>query len=124
MINVSIQGCCVLRDVFEFEDKKKDVKVDRFVQFINPMTMFSGTPKLSEDIFKEGKLNGNNFSNRCMELDFKKSVFAYLKEKTSDYVLLDISSLVMKWYAFPNGISFTESRTYLVNEELVLNSLG
>lgn len=51
MITVSIFGCCVVRDAIEFEDKTGLIKVDRFVQFINPMTMFRGKPVLSDNIF-------------------------------------------------------------------------
>jgi len=124
MIKVSILGCCVLRDAIAFEDKMGGVVVERFVQFITPMTMFGGRPVLRGDILEPDTLAGADFVNRCMYLDFKKLLFEYLSEVKSDYILLDVSNLVIYFYAFENGICFTESRGFLNNEKRILDLMG
>lgn len=124
MINVSIQGSCVIRDAIAFCDKDSLVNVDRFVRFISPMTLFGGKPIMKENVFELNKMRGHNFSKRCMQLDFEKKVFDYLAEVNSDFILLDISSLVMYFYAWKNGVRFTDATIARDNKEVLLNALG
>lgn len=124
MITVSILGCCVLRDTIEFKDKLEEITVERFIQFVTPMSMFGGKPVLIEDIFSADLLSeGSNFIKKCLKLDFKKQIFDYLNEVSSEYLLVDISDLVMYYYMFENGVVFTESRGFLENKACILKAL-
>lgn len=121
--HVSIQGNCVIRDAIEFNCKNKEVIVDKFVQFINPITMFFGKPHIKEDFFGGGKFEGTEFSKRCCRMDFEKNLFEWLGTSKSDYFLCDVASLVMHYFIFKDTTAFTESRFFLENKELFLQEL-
>lgn len=120
--HVSIQGNCVLRDTIEFNNKNGEIVVDKFAQFINPITMFMEKPSIKEDFFG-GKFAGTEFSKRCCHIDFQKNLFEWLGTSRSDYFLCDVGSLVMHYFKFNNAMAFTESRFFLENKDLFLQEL-
>lgn len=85
-----------MRDIFRVMDKSGKYEIDRYVQAINPISAIGQSPLIQpvldvNDLYFDKK--ESNFNRRNAYLDFTKSVFSYLAQKKSDYLLLDMGDI-------------------------------
>ena len=94
-ISINVLGCCVSRDTVAHDC----FDVGRYLGFISPYTMLSGTPYyVSVDEVKNTGLAGT-FA-RAMHYDAANQAIKYISEVQSDWLLLDICTArrpVLKW---------------------------
>lgn len=98
-ISISINGCCVLRDIFGIreDENSSSYKVMNFRQFSSPITWFIMNDKPEESISLEQLQNltvdgvlKDNFTKKCIVDDYNKNVLHSYTDK-SDYFLLDFA---------------------------------
>ena len=106
-ISFNIIGCCVCRDIFRLFPHK-DFKVDKFIQFVSPVSIIDDTKK--EDIIHIDDLkifDWSNFIKRNLCFDINRNgVERYIcKEALSDYLIIDLCELRFKLgkLIFPDG---------------------
>ena len=95
-VHISIVGTCLMRDIFRVMDSVGKYTVDRYVQSINPVSAVGESPLLkdvpdwSEKFFN---IKMNAFHRRNAYLDLKKSLFDYIAEVKSNYLLIDMGEI-------------------------------
>lgn len=96
-ISINVLGGCVSRDTVDF--KKEKYNVLKYAPFVSPYTMLNGRAlNIDISLFDDIKLAG--IEKRGIVLDCNKSVFEFLAEGTSDWLLLDIAQIrwnIIKW---------------------------
>lgn len=130
-IHISILGTCVMRDVFRVMDGAGKYKVDRYVQAVNPIAAVGSSPLLQEVPDWSGEYFDseiNSFNRRNAYMDLKKSVFSYLAEAKSDYLLIDIGDIRIDLCFFDkerqkSATSFSVKRGGKVMQEKYLPSV-
>ena len=95
-IHISILGTCLMRDIIRVMDSSGKYKVDRYVQAVNPVAAVGESPLLQEmpdwsEKYFDPEVNA--FNRRNAYFDLKKSVFDYLAEVKSDYLLIDMGDI-------------------------------
>lgn len=106
-IKINVLGCCVSRDVIDY--KKEKYEVPRYAAFVSPWSMFSGRKVVVSDD-ELAKCNISNFRIRCLQHDANLSTIGYLKEKNSDWLLLDLGDTrlsVVDWARHNVLMSYT-----------------
>ena len=106
-IKINVLGCCVSRDVIDY--KKEKYEVPRYAAFVSPWSMFSGRKVVVSDD-ELAKCNISNFRIRCLQHDANLSTIDYLKEKNSDWLLLDLGDTrlsVVDWARHNVLMSYT-----------------
>lgn len=92
--SISILGICVLRDIFGLHKNNGDYQIDRFIQSVNPISSVSKSmlqknigheDEEIQDIFR-GEFN---FYKRNLLFDLNKTIFPYLSEVKSEYLMID-----------------------------------
>ena len=97
-ISVSAIGSCVCRDLFEIPSshtESGEYKINAFIQSVSPISAISPKPsdELTERLLGELQLSDTTgFYKRNFTIDIKKGAFDYLREKKSDYLIVDFSS--------------------------------
>ena len=92
--HISILGLCVLRDFFGMKENNGGFEIDRFVQSISPISAVSDSMLQkridnSDEIIQDVFHDLTNFYKRLIKQDLEKSVFTYLSERKSDYLIID-----------------------------------
>ena len=92
--HISILGLCVLRDFFGMKENNGGFEIDRFVQSISPISAVSNSMLQkridnSDEIIQNVFHDLTNFYKRLIKQDLEKSVFTYLSERKSDYLIID-----------------------------------
>ena len=85
---------CVLRDFFGMKENNGGFEIDRFVQSISPISAVSDSMLQkridnSDEIIQDVFHDLTNFYKRLIKQDLEKSVFTYLSERKSDYLIID-----------------------------------
>lgn len=110
MITFNILGDCVSRDILTPLVEGGEAVVYQYVSFASPVSVLS--PKSQIELIDSDLLNiKHNFGRRCMIHDFNKTIFDYLSEKKSDYLMLDIVDARMPLARSGNHV-FTQSAAY------------
>ena len=119
-ISFNIIGCCVCRDIFRLFPHK-DFKVDKFIQFVSPVSIIDDTKK--EDIIHIDDLkifDWSNFIKRNLCFDINRNgVERYIcKEALSDYLIIDLCELRFKLgkLIFPDGTENIITKTRYFEE--------
>lgn len=95
-INVSILGCCVSRDIFEYantiQENKYNYIVNKYVHFVSNYSATHGIPfDISPQEF--APIDISDFRKRCICLDISKKVFEFLwNGKISDFFIYDFAN--------------------------------
>lgn len=112
-INISILGCCVSRDVFEYantiQEKKYNYIVNKYVHFVSN---YSATHGVSFSINPQEfvSIDISDFRKRCICLDIGKKVFDFLwSDKISDFFIYDFANTRLPvMSSTKGGIVFTQ----------------
>lgn len=102
-VHLSVLGVCTSRDIFRICDKESNYIVDCFIQHINPLSVACHTSLLDNKVYNNNDdlrslLNSwwNNlpdFDIRNASIDIEKRTINILKEKKSQYIVLDFACL-------------------------------
>lgn len=96
-IHISIIGMCVPRDVFGMADKEGKFVVDRYVQSVNPVSAVSASPLRKDLNIPGGDTDWikakSKFHLRNATIDLEKSLFSYVSEVKSDWLVIDFGCL-------------------------------
>ena len=96
-ISFNVLGSCVSRDTLDFKNKKYNVL--KYAAFFSPYTMLNGHP-LNIDFSLFDDLNLAGIYKRGIYLDCNNSIFEYIAEGISDWLLLDVAPVridIVKW---------------------------
>lgn len=101
----NILGICVLRDIFSHHPNDGGHKINQYVNSFAPLFSFeAGTPV---DIEKYNKIDTSdivsNFIKRCILFNINGSVFDYIEQKESNYLLMDMGLTRINYYILENG---------------------
>ena len=116
IISLSILGSDVSMDSLERQIDK--YSVDKYISNLSPFTLLTGA---SVNIDEESIIGVGipRFSAYSIGLDGNKSLFDYLNEKRSDWLLLDIFSVISNVLFWPNkGLVLSERPTSVENDML------
>lgn len=116
IISLSILGSDVSMDSLERQIDK--YSVDKYIGNLSPFTLLTGA---SVNIDEESIIGVGipRFSAYSIGLDGNKSLFDYLNEKRSDWLLLDIFSVISNVLFWPNkGLVLSERPTSVENDML------
>lgn len=116
MISFNILGDCVSRDIVP---QNESLVVKQYVSFTSPLSLTS--PKNIDELLPAhlSEWKGNDFTKRCLRLDFNKQGMDYLFSEGSEYLIIDILDARMKllqyknsYYTVSNGVLFNEKKVY------------
>jgi len=94
MKTVDILGCCILRDIFRVADVEQGYKVNKFYQFISPVSIVEESPKTLRLVQDElSMFEWSNFIKRNICSDFNKNVPAVYSESPAEYLIIDLCEL-------------------------------
>lgn len=89
MKSFSIFGCCVSRDIFNF-NYQGNYEVDKFLQNINFYSFYSG--KIYQQVPQE-EFGGKRWQKQCAYIDLNKTLFDVYDNFSSDYFIVDVGEL-------------------------------
>ena len=94
-IHISILGSAVLYDVMRMNRGKGEYEINAMVSNCNPLSLVMASPlkKQADARFEEIFAAQPRFHGRCAVQDAEKSVFRYLAENRSDWLLVDFAEL-------------------------------
>lgn len=91
---VSVLGACVSRDIFGIA-RPDTYQVEQCVTTVSPMSLMQEPPKngylLKEEAFKDSKKSAYWIRTLC--LDANKRVFDYMRQRKSEWLVLDLESV-------------------------------
>ena len=91
-VDVSVLGCCVSREMFNYTDKFKVVSAV-YSSFIS---LFEKKIAVSYD--RCCRVVSPQFEARNAYLELNKKVFEYLQENKADYLILDFAEVINEFY--------------------------
>lgn len=123
-VTFNILGDCVSRDILQAAVTEGSIVVNRYVSFMNPVSLLSNPadPNLEGGI--EELSWGSNFAKRNLALDIRSSGLDYLFSEPSDYLIVDFLDARMNLLATLDGQAISRSNIVVKNEKQVREMLG
>ena len=112
---VSVLGACVSRDIFGIARPDTYI-VEKCISLISPMSMMQSPPENGRVLDKSDFVDSVSpaFYIRNLCLDINKTVFDFLKEKQSEWLVLDIADARLPLTTFTkNKAVVSRSGAYL-----------
>lgn len=97
VVHISILGICVLRDIFRIM-QSEDYIVDAFVQESHPFSIIRNEKVLEYKDIEESSLIGEGWLKKIFLLDIRRQTFDYLRERKSDYIIIDLGEIRSELY--------------------------
>lgn len=110
METVSIFGSCISRDIFFANDPNYEVQ--QYVGFSSPMSIFQTVNEVIDPNEVSERFEGKNFTKRCFVLDHNKTTFSFLRERVSDYFVLDVLDARLKLFRYNDNITTYSNFVY------------
>ncbi len=107
MTSFNILGVCTSRDIFSRTKDGANYQINKYTLGFSPFFCFEPGLKFDKDEFyKVEYKNGTNFSKRAAYIEFTRSVFDFLTEQESDYLLIDVAMLRSSYFKTEDGNYF------------------
>ena len=125
--HISIIGSCVSRNLFNTTLLKNVFEIDQYICQICEFALFdSGLNIKKEDIYKA---NIPEFTSRCFNYELNKTAIDELKQKKSEYILIDLHNISSSIYEasiddFKNSVYTQSSGHDLFNYLPYLNNVN
>ena len=134
--HISILGECCCRDIFGVHTNNGGYVIDRFVQSCGPLSLIMKSPlkKEADEGFAKLLSDKSDFYKRVVRQDAEKSVFSYMSEVQSDWLLIDFAEMRYPLYltetgagtaVFPEKLTAFKEHGYIGKYQLLnLNDLS
>ena len=122
MTSFNILGVCTSRDIFSQTEGEKKYQIKKYTLGFSPLFVFEDGLKIDKESFDSVELGMkiHQFGRRACYLEFTHSVFDFITQEQSDYLIIDLSLLRNSYFLTEDGHYFIYGRKKLrLYEEMV-----
>lgn len=118
MTSFNILGVCATRDIFTETEGEKKYQVKKYTLGFSPLFAFEEGLKIDKEAFDSVEFDISPFNRRTSYLEFTHSVFDFVTEEASDYLIVDFCMLRNFYFLTEDGHYFiyAKSRLRFYNE--------
>ena len=107
MTSFNILGVCTTRDIFAETEGEKKYQIKKYTLGFSPLFAFEEGLKIDKEAFDSVEFNIAPFRRRASYLEFTHSVFDFITQEQSDYLIVDMAVLRSPYFLTEDGHYFS-----------------
>lgn len=118
MTSFNILGVCTSRDIFSESKRGSKYQVKKYTSGFSPLFVFDEGVKFDKHAYYSVSVDLPLFRRRVGYLDFSRTVFDFIAEESSDYLILDLALLKNSYFLTEDGhyFNYGEKKINLYNQ--------
>lgn len=110
MVSFNILGVCTTRDIFAVTKGDEKYEIKKYTLGFSPLFALEEGLKIDKEAFNSVETSLTSFRRRAAYLEFTHTVFDFLTESQSDYLIIDMAVLKNSYLLTEDGHYFMAGR--------------
>ncbi len=110
MVSFNILGVCTTRDIFAVTKGDKKFEIKKYTLGFSPLFALEDGLKIDKEAFNSVETSLTPFRRRAAYLEFTHTVFDFLAEAKSDYLVIDLAVLKNSYLLTEDGHYFVAGK--------------